>query len=118
MGRRRPREHPLRGAPRGRRCGKPSALRRVAAALTAIALVAGCSKDAAPRAAASSASAAQAPTAGASGAGDPYFPDLGNGGYDVDHYDLEITVPDPRQNQITGRASVKARATQALSRFD
>ncbi len=25
-------------------------------------------------------------TAGAAGVGDPYFPDDGNGGYDVDHY--------------------------------
>ena len=34
------------------------------------------------------------------------------------HYDLEITVPDPHENQISGRANVTARATQALSRFD
>ena len=29
--------------------------------------------------------------AGGPGVGDPYFPDLGNGGYDVDHYDLDLT---------------------------
>ncbi|HEX2381942.1 MAG TPA: M1 family metallopeptidase [Acidimicrobiales bacterium] len=119
MGRRRAREHPRRGAASGGRCGKPSVLRKVAAGLTAIALVAGCSKSSPPRASASNSSlSAQAPTPGASGAGDPYFPDLGNGGYDVDHYDLAIAVADPRLNQITGRATVTAKATQALSRFD
>ena len=28
---------------------------------------------------------------GAPGAGDPYYPNAGNGGYDVSHYDLELT---------------------------
>jgi hypothetical protein len=30
-------------------------------------------------------------TPGAPGAGDPYYPFAGNGGYDVSHYDLELT---------------------------
>ena len=34
-------------------------------------------------------------TAGAAGAGDPYFPFAGNGGYDVQHYDLDITYTPP-----------------------
>jgi aminopeptidase N len=58
------------------------------------------------------------PTAGAAGAGDPYFSDLGNGGYDVDHYDLAFTIADPHQNQITAHATITAKATQALSSFD
>ena len=31
-----------------------------------------------------------APAPGAPGAGDSYFPDYGNGGYDVDHYDVQL----------------------------
>ena len=28
--------------------------------------------------------------AGSPGVGDPYYPDYGNGGYQVDHYDLRV----------------------------
>jgi hypothetical protein len=31
-----------------------------------------------------------APAPGASGAGDVYYPDYGNGGYDVAHYDIRL----------------------------
>ena len=34
-------------------------------------------------------------TPGAEGAGDAYFPFAGNGGYDVEHYDLDITYTPP-----------------------
>ena len=40
--------------------------------------------------------------AGASGAGDPYFPYAGNGGYDVQHYNLDITYTPPAA--VTGAA--------------
>ncbi len=54
---------------------------------------------------------------GAAGVGDPYFPSLGNGGYDVDHYTLDITwVPD--DGTIAGITTIEATATQDLSRFD
>ncbi|MEU6773634.1 M1 family metallopeptidase [Streptomyces sp. NPDC046759] len=56
-------------------------------------------------------------TAGASGAGDPYFPLSGNGGYHVRHYDLTLGY-DPSSRHLEGRASLAARATQNLSRFD
>ena len=56
-------------------------------------------------------------TAGARGAGDAYFPDLGNGGYDVSHYDLDLTV-DPQSNHLDGKATIKATATQDLSQFN
>ena len=56
------------------------------------------------------------PRPGAPGAGDPYFPDAGNGGYDVDHYDLDLRW-DPAARRMTGRADVTARATRALSSF-
>ena len=58
------------------------------------------------------------PAPGAAGAGDPYFPDLGNGGYEVDHYDIAITVADVTNNSIGGRTTITATSTQALSSFD
>jgi aminopeptidase N len=54
---------------------------------------------------------------GAPGAGDPYFPLQGNGGYDVGHYDLALSVT-PATGRIAGVATITATATQALSRFD
>ena len=33
-----------------------------------------------------------APQPGQPGIGDPYYPELGNGGYDVDHYDLTLSA--------------------------
>ena len=54
---------------------------------------------------------------GAPGAGDPYFPLDGNRGYDVDHYDLEVTY-EPATDLLEGEATIGARATQSLSRFN
>jgi aminopeptidase N len=62
-------------------------------------------------------SLAAAPTAGAPGAGDPYFPLQGNGGYDVGHYDLALGWT-PATHALTGTATITATATQDLSRFD
>ncbi|MGX2995488.1 M1 family metallopeptidase [Streptomyces sp. JNUCC 64] len=53
---------------------------------------------------------------GAAGAGDPYFPLLGNGGYDVTHYDLALTY-EPGTRHLTGTATLTARATQDLAAF-
>ncbi|HYH91788.1 MAG TPA: M1 family aminopeptidase [Candidatus Saccharimonadales bacterium] len=55
-------------------------------------------------------------TAGSSGIGDPYFPDDGNGGYDVIHYDLDLGY-EPETDVLTGLATIEAVTTQALSRF-
>jgi aminopeptidase N len=60
---------------------------------------------------------AVAGTAGASGAGDPYFPFEGNGGYDVRHYDLTLGY-DTGTGHLDGKAVLRARATQRLTRFD
>jgi hypothetical protein len=54
---------------------------------------------------------------GAAGAGDPYFPQDGNGGYDVQHYDLAVGY-DTTSGVLTGHATVKAVTTQQLSAFD
>ncbi|RPK61300.1 Aminopeptidase N [Streptomyces sp. ADI96-02] len=53
---------------------------------------------------------------GAAGARDPYFPKLGNGGYDVTHYALSLDV-DPDAGRLRGTARITARADQDLSAF-
>ena len=56
-------------------------------------------------------------TPGSDSAGDPYFPLDGNGGYDVQHYLLELTY-DPDTDVLTGVATIEARAAQNLSAFN
>ena len=56
-------------------------------------------------------------TPGSSGLGDPFFPNAGNGGYDVANYDLKLAY-DPGTDVLDGKAVVTATATQDLSRFD
>ena len=54
---------------------------------------------------------------GSDGSGDPFFPQAGNGGYDVRHYALTLDYDQPA-NQLAGTAVIRARATQNLRRFD
>ncbi|MEH6378855.1 M1 family metallopeptidase [Streptomyces sp. KLMMK] len=54
---------------------------------------------------------------GAPGAGDPLFPRLGNGGYDVRHYGLTLDY-DPEDNHLEATAVITARATQDLGAFN
>ncbi|GAA2156994.1 M1 family metallopeptidase [Kitasatospora kazusensis] len=61
--------------------------------------------------------AAPTPTPGAPGAGDPYYPTYGNGGYHVSHYDLRLKYQ-PATDRLDGTATILATATQDLSRFD
>ncbi|WP_097269248.1 M1 family metallopeptidase [Streptomyces sp. TLI_55] len=61
--------------------------------------------------------ASPAPTPGAPGLGDPYFPLLGNGGFDARHYDLDVAY-NPDTDRLDGRTTLTARATQNLSAFD
>jgi len=59
------------------------------------------------------------PSPGAAGVGDPLYPTLGNGGYTVSHYDLDLRYATSAPSQgIDGTVTVDAVATQALSRFD
>ncbi|MCW2904333.1 MAG: Peptidase rane alanine aminopeptidase [Streptosporangiaceae bacterium] len=53
---------------------------------------------------------------GAPGIGDAYYPDYGNGGYDVSHYDLRLRYQ-PSSDHLEGTATILATATQNLSRF-
>jgi aminopeptidase N len=57
------------------------------------------------------------PVAGAAGAGDPYFPRQGNGGYDVSYYGLDLHYV-PSTHRLAGTAHIHGQATEALSRFD
>jgi len=57
------------------------------------------------------------PRPGAPGIGDPYFPEDGNGGYRVRHYDVHLRYF-PDSGRLEGRATIAARTTQPLSRFD
>ncbi len=61
--------------------------------------------------------AEEKPSPGSLGLGDPLYPGLGNGGYEVSHYTLTLNVEVDR-NFISGNAEIKANATQALSAFN
>ena len=53
------------------------------------------------------------------GIGDPLFPTLGNGGYDIAHYDLELRYETAAPSQpIDGTVRILARATHSLSQLD
>jgi aminopeptidase N len=56
-------------------------------------------------------------TAGSPGLGDELFPNAGNGGYDVQHYDLALDY-DPASDRLDGRAVITATATQDLDQFN
>ncbi len=53
---------------------------------------------------------------GAAGLGDSYYPGLGNGGYDVQHYGLTLII-DPPSNHLDGVALIEAVATHELLSF-
>ena len=56
--------------------------------------------------------------AGSSGLGDSYYPGFGNGGYDVTHYTLDITVNDISTSDLTAVTTIEATATQDLRSFN
>ncbi|NUR74430.1 MAG: M1 family metallopeptidase [Hamadaea sp.] len=53
---------------------------------------------------------------GSAGIGDPYFPTYGNGGFDVQTYDLAIKLT--ADGSIEGVATLTAKATAALQQFN
>ncbi len=55
--------------------------------------------------------------AGSEGLGDPYFPQLGNGGYDAQHYTLDLKWDD-RTNNLSGTVTVRAKANVDLMKFN
>ncbi len=62
-------------------------------------------------------STAVAQQAGADGLGDKLYPQLGNGGYDVQHYDITLRFS-PAENNITATTVISAAATDDLSSFN
>jgi aminopeptidase N len=56
-------------------------------------------------------------TPGSPGLGDPMFPNAGNGGYDVQSYDLTLDYT-PSSNDLVATAVITATATQDLSAFN
>ena len=57
------------------------------------------------------------PVAGARTLGDPLLPQIGNGGYDVKHYRIQLDY-DPGNNSFTSaKTTIRARATQTLKEF-
>lgn len=54
---------------------------------------------------------------GAEGLGDPFYPQMGNGGYDVLHYTIDLTV-NVEENNIAGSTTIEARATEDLDSFN
>jgi aminopeptidase N len=64
-------------------------------------------------------SAATAASPGSAGLGDRLNPGIGNGGYDVLHYDLDLRYATGAPTQsLDGTVTILARATQSLSRFN
>lgn len=57
------------------------------------------------------------PAPGAPGLGDPIYPRAGNGGYQVEHYDVRLTYQ-PTTYELSGRTTINAIATQDLSQFN
>ncbi|MFI6579531.1 M1 family metallopeptidase [Embleya sp. NPDC050493] len=58
-----------------------------------------------------------AATPGAPGAGDPYFPLSGNGGYHVAHYGLDLDYT-PETRRLEGTADLAVTTTRKLSSFN
>ena len=53
---------------------------------------------------------------GSRGLGDPYYPDAGNGGYDVSRYQVGVSF-DPADEVLSGTTTIMARALQGLHSF-
>jgi aminopeptidase N len=97
---------------------------RFAAVLVFVALLASAGAPALGYAQTPAATAVQAtpvagvPSPGAAGIGDPYFPLLGNGGYDAVHYTLALVLDVAGETIREATATIDAVATQDLSSFN
>ena len=57
-------------------------------------------------------------TPGADGIGDSRYPQLGNSGYDAQHYTLDLNVTDVETSNLDAVTTIEAQATQNLSSFN
>ena len=55
---------------------------------------------------------------GAPGLGDSLYPGFGNGGYDVRHYTLDLTIHNAAASDLHGEVTIEAVATQDLTSFN
>ncbi len=58
------------------------------------------------------------PMPGAPGLGDSLYPNFGNGGYDVQAYDVALNISDVATSALVGTTNITAIATKALSSFN
>src|SRR5215216_3878299 len=58
------------------------------------------------------------PSPGAAGIGDPYYPLLGNGGYDAIHYTIDLDLDVEAGSILDATTTLDAVATQDLSAFN
>ena len=58
------------------------------------------------------------PSPGAAGIGDPYYPLLGNGGYDAVHYTIDLDLDVEAGAILDATTTIDAVATQDLSTFN
>ncbi|MEU4193737.1 M1 family metallopeptidase [Kribbella sp. NPDC026611] len=87
-----------------------TSIRRLAVTTVGLAVIAGAVTG-------SAAAAEERPAPGAPGVGDSVFPNLGNGGYQAEHYLIEMKY-DPTTKLIDATTTMQAQATQRLSQFD
>ena len=94
----------------------PASIRRTLALLLTTATALATASGALATASAVPAPAGGAPIDGSHSGGDPYFPEAGNGGYDVQHYDVDIRYT-PADRRFEATAAVRLRTTVALRSF-
>lgn len=58
------------------------------------------------------------PQPGAPGLGDSLYPNFGNGGYDVQNYDLDLNIRNVTTSALNGLTKIQAKATQNLTLFN
>jgi len=57
------------------------------------------------------------PVNGSPGIGDPYYPNLGNGGYDVEKYTIVLEI-NPELNTVSGKTIINAKTIERLASFN
>ncbi len=55
---------------------------------------------------------------GSDGLGDSLYPTMGNGGYDVQHYTLDLVINDVTTSDLCGTTTIEAKSIQNLSSFN
>jgi aminopeptidase N len=91
--------------------------RVVVTVLAALALLLGLAAAQAPLNVSAAATRLGGGTVGAPGIGDPYFPNYGNGGYRVSHYDISISY-NRETKRLVGHTVITGHARKELTRFD